>query len=628
MIHCKTICKKYGQEKVLDSFSYTFKENGFVLLYGESGCGKTTLLNILAGMTIFDEGEIIFKKNKYENKVDYNKISNDIGYITQDTHFIDYLTVFDNLRLCSTDDEYIMEFLKKFGLVDIKDNYPITLSGGEKQRIAIIQALLGEKDILLLDEPTASLDRENKLLIFNILNELKNSKLIICSSHDYEAKVYADEIIDFNNLQSVKPNENISATCFETKGIKNKRKLYPFFRKQYKYHGREKKSKIQLTIVFFLAVIALCICDTPQSKTDSNIQYTYHLNQLQLSTVGVNKSLLTELSSNNKVLEVDLMYNRSVPDGIDDEKDITSNVNYNITAETLPFREDAFPLAHDIEYGSYYTKAEQIILSYDMALSIGNPKDLIGQTLKVDLFDKSYDMEIVGVFKRFSKIEKQYLWASGIYLGNNNDTFFINGEFTKRYVENKDFLMHGQRIYTAYFSDFKDMKLFYENNNYNYKQDEIKLIYADIGNDISFLFQSMFAILFPIVLVIIPVAVLLYYQTWKIKMVYNKHIFSVYQYLGYSAKEIKRCWIVTSLEEVIKMLLSAMLVAFPLMWITNLINSKIIIIPFQIFTYNSYLILLLNVLIIVLNIIVSTITLNKVKMSGWYQILLEQRDLI
>jgi ABC-type multidrug transport system ATPase subunit len=148
LIQCDNIYKKYAFDEVLIGFSYSFPNTGFVLLYGESGCVKTTLLNILAGITDFDKGEIIFKNETYHKRVDLDKVSCHIAYITQDPHFIDYLTVLDNLKLCSTDDEHIKALLYEFGLADKKDNYPNTLSGGEKQRVAIIQALLSEKNIL------------------------------------------------------------------------------------------------------------------------------------------------------------------------------------------------------------------------------------------------------------------------------------------------------------------------------------------------------------------------------------------------------------------------------------------------------------------------------------------------
>lgn len=626
MIICKAISKKYAQEKVISNFSYSFPETGFILLFGESGCGKTTLLNILAGVTSFDEGEIIFKNEIYKNRVDWKRLSSIMGYITQDTHFIDYLTVLDNLKLSSMNDEAIMHLLNKFGLEDIKDNYPNTLSGGEKQRIAIIQALLGEKNILLLDEPTASLDRENKIIIFKMLGELKSNKLIICSSHDEEIRAYVDEIIDFNNLTNIKTNGKVEFKTVKNEKSHTKRNLLPFFKKQYTYPGRERKSKIQLIAVFFLAVIALCIADTPKNKADSNIEYTYNLNQIQISCKDINESLLKELENNKHVREVNLVYNRSVPDGIENEQDIISNVSYEMMVETIPFNADAFRLSDNIEYGSYYTKDEQIILSHDMAVSMGNPEDLIGQTLKVELYDKKYDMEIVGVFREFSKIEKQYLWASGVCFGADKNSFFINGEFTKRYIYDKNFFMHGERIYTVYFDTFDNMKAFYECNNTN--KNGTKFIYADISCNILFLFKSMFAILSPMVLAIIVISLLLYYQTWKIKMVYNNHIFSLYQYLGYSVKNIKKCWIITSFEEVMKMLIIAIASAIPLMWIINILNKQINLIPFQIFTYNIYLILLMVVIIFVLNIIFSSRALNKVKIVGWYQILLENRDLI
>jgi len=327
------------------------------------------------------------------------------------------------------------------------------------------QLLPAKVDILFFDEPTAALDRENKVIIFKTLEKLKKNKLIICSSHDDEAMIYADEIIDFNKLENLHTSfkKSSKSVDFEKNKTKKKRKLQPFMNKLYSFPGREKKSRIILIIVFVLAFFSLCICDTPENKTESNIEYTYHLNQIQVTCHGINQLLLQKFANDKNILEVVLMYNKSVPDGIVNEGDIYSNVDYNLTALTLPFNKNAFRLSDRIAYGSYFTKAEQIILSYEMAISMGGPEDLIGETLKVKMYDRSYDMEIVGVFRKFNEIKKQYLWASGVsWQEDSKDTFFINGEFTKRYIYDKNFLMHGERGYTLYFNTFDNMKSGYK----------------------------------------------------------------------------------------------------------------------------------------------------------------------
>jgi len=582
-----------------------------VLLYGESGSGKTTLLNILAGLIPFNSGSVTFQGEKYANQVDKSVIGKYIGYITQDVHFIDYLTVLDNLRLCSTNDDIIEQRLLDFGLLELKDCFPSTLSGGERQRLAILQALLAEKEIIFLDEPTSALDRENKRLVFETLEKLKDKKLIICSSHDKEAKAFADRIINFNELNETISETEHSETIYEKQEMR-KRKLSPFFNKWYSYKGREKKSRIQFLLVIILAVLAVCICDTPTNKFNSNIEYTYKLNQFRVTVSRESEPLLKELI-NEEVIEAPLIYNYSVPFKIQEDS-VEVITEYDLFADTLPFNEDAFKLSSKIKYGTYFTGENQVILSLEKAADIGPPERLVGKTMKLELYDQDYNLEIVGIFDEFTQNERQYLKASGI-TNDEYGNYFLNGEFTKRYIEDKDFYMHGMRSYVLYFDSFSSMKKAFD--HYNETLSGIQLIYGQIDTDILFLFEALFLILLPIVLIIIPVSVLFYYQTQKIEIAYNKHIFSVYQYLGYPLKEIKRCLIIGNLNETMKTIFKAIIVAFPIMIIANLLNSHFVFIPFQVFTYNVSLIIALILLIAILSAIMSFKAIKYVKNTDY-----------
>jgi len=623
MFFCDKLEKRYNSSTVFSNFTFIFPETGFVLLHGESGCGKTTLLNILAGLIPFNNGSVIFQGEKYGDQVDKSVTSKYIGYITQDVHFIDYLTVLDNLRLCSTNDDIIIEHLFDFGLLELKDCFPSTLSGGERQRLAILQALLSEKEIIMLDEPTSALDGDNKRLVFETLEKLKDKKLIICSSHDKEAKAYADMVIDFNELNKTASEIEHSETIYEKQEIK-KRKLSPFFNKWYSYEGREKKSRIQFLLVIILAVIAVCICDTPTNKFNSNIEYTYKLNQFRVQVTKESEPLLDEII--NEAVEASLLYNYSVPFEIKEDSVEIVSPDYDLMADTIPFKEDAFKLSSRIKYGTYFTNENQIILSWEKAAEIGTPERLVGKTMKVNLYDQDYNLEIVGIFDQFTKNERQYLRASGITYDEYGGNYYLNGEFTKRYIKDKGFYNpHGKRSYVLYFDSFSSMKKAYD--HYSETHTGIQFNYAEVA-DIRFLFVALFQILLPIVLIIIPVSVLFYYQTQKIETAYNKHIFSVYQYLGYPLKMIKRCFIAGNLHETMKIIVKAIIVAFPIMIIINHINSHFVFIPFQIFTYNVYLILALILLVGILSAIMSFRTIKYVKDTGWYSVLIEHRDLI
>lgn len=197
MILCSKVSKSYEKNKIIDSFSYSFNDTGFYLLMGESGSGKTTLLNILSGLLSFEGGTIYYDGQNYIKQVSNEQLMYKIDYVTQDSFFVDFLCVMDNLRLVCADENRIIDVLRQFGLKNVSNKMPSVLSGGEKQRLAIVRSLLNSKKILLLDEPTASLDRENKFAVFDLLKKLKDKILIICTTHDKEAKPYADYVIEF-----------------------------------------------------------------------------------------------------------------------------------------------------------------------------------------------------------------------------------------------------------------------------------------------------------------------------------------------------------------------------------------------------------------------------------------------
>lgn len=151
MITLKNINKKFSHQEVLCDFNYDFSDTGFYLLYGPSGCGKTTLLNIIAGIWKFDSGEAYYYDESFEKAG--SSYFDQITYITQDAYFVDYINILDNLKLCEQEEEKIQKVLQQLHLEHVKEQYPSTLSGGEKQRVAIARSLLLHHKIILLDEP-------------------------------------------------------------------------------------------------------------------------------------------------------------------------------------------------------------------------------------------------------------------------------------------------------------------------------------------------------------------------------------------------------------------------------------------------------------------------------------------
>ena len=207
MIEIKNICKSFGENKVITNFSYKIEDGLMIAITGKSGCGKSTLLNILGLLDIDYSGEILYNEkliSKQSEKKRNEYIRNNINYLFQNYALIDSETVEYNLLLAleytkmSKNEKIkkINDALKKVDLTDFNSKKIFTLSGGEQQRIALARIMLKPGDVVLADEPTGNLDKENSDAVMKILKELqKQGKTIIIVTHNSNlAKQFNDVI--------------------------------------------------------------------------------------------------------------------------------------------------------------------------------------------------------------------------------------------------------------------------------------------------------------------------------------------------------------------------------------------------------------------------------------------------
>lgn len=190
----KSFHNREGEIKALDSITFNVNDKEFISIVGPSGCGKSTILSILAGLEEKTKGEISFSK-------DYT-----IGYMLQNDSLFEWRTVLENCllglevtkKLTKENKDYVIHLLKTYGLGEFIHEYPSRLSGGMRQRVALIRTLATKPDILLLDEAMSALDYQSRLAISDDIYKIikKEGKTAIMVTHDIaEAISMSDRII-------------------------------------------------------------------------------------------------------------------------------------------------------------------------------------------------------------------------------------------------------------------------------------------------------------------------------------------------------------------------------------------------------------------------------------------------
>lgn len=191
----------------LKDVSLAFRDSEFVSILGQSGCGKTTFLNIIGGLDQYTRGDLIINGRSTKNYTDkdWDTYRNHrVGFVFQNYNLITHQSVLSNVELALTltgvgkeeRRKRAIEVLKKVGLEDQLDKKPTQMSGGQMQRVAIARALINNPDILLADEPTGALDSQTSVQIMELLKEIAKDRLVIMVTHNPElAKQYSTRII-------------------------------------------------------------------------------------------------------------------------------------------------------------------------------------------------------------------------------------------------------------------------------------------------------------------------------------------------------------------------------------------------------------------------------------------------
>ena len=268
MLQLKNIVKDYGDKEnvvhALKGVSLNFRESEFVAILGQSGCGKTTLLNIVGGLDRYTDGDLIIdgvSTKKYQD-VDWDAYRNvRIGFIFQSYNLITHQDILSNVEMALTlsgipakeRKERALKALEEVGLKDQAHKKPNQLSGGQMQRVSIARALINNPNIILADEPTGALDSNTSIQIMDILKDIAKDRLVVMVTHNPElADQYATRIIRLSDgevIGDTNPYEVVDEEIKQEEVVLDK--------KEARKITKEKKKTLARTSMSFLTAIKL-----------------------------------------------------------------------------------------------------------------------------------------------------------------------------------------------------------------------------------------------------------------------------------------------------------------------------------------------------------------------------------
>ncbi|MGN0374102.1 MAG: ATP-binding cassette domain-containing protein [Butyrivibrio sp.] len=356
--------EKAYDRPVLKKITYSFESGKLYVIKGVSGCGKTTLLNIIGGLEKKYSGTVSIDDVK--TRKTSAKLREITGYIFQYSMLLSNISIIENLLLIKNDRDCILKLAEEFGITELLGKYPEQISGGERQRVAIVRALLLNPRLLLADEPTASLDDNNSSNTAEIIAGLKSeNRIIIVATHEHYFDDFADEIIDlkYGIIENVEKREaeyvliqdstDVSAPKLTTPSktisafkynLKRDRKLLNFF------------TLLPFAVMFFILMLASTLQNSFTDEYMRSIRERY-----PADAFNIYNNELDTFSCKGKVYIYDY-YSASEGD---------------VTALYLADKQDSV-LAIDnmLEYGSFPDRENEILVSHEfIQTQYNNPNE-------------------------------------------------------------------------------------------------------------------------------------------------------------------------------------------------------------------------------------------------------------
>ena len=413
MLQLKNIVKSYtvGEltQVALKGISLNFRENEFVLILGQSGSGKTTMLNIIGGLDRYDSGDLVINgvSTKKYRDADWDAYRNtSIGFVFQSYNLIPHQNVLSNVEMALTLSgvsrkerrKRAVEVLNKVGLQDHIHKKPNQLSGGQMQRVAIARALINNPDILLADEPTGALDTETSIQIMNLLKQIAEEKLVIMVTHNPElAEAYSTRIVNLKDGQITSDTNPFDAPegSVEEKLTKNQKRVSMSFWTSLGLSFANLRTKIGRTILTSFAGsigiigIALILALSTgmnqyitrvQKETMTSYPITISSQTIDATSIMQLRGQMMGLSSQKETKEEDGKVHADYQ-SLKQSDAVTNNLIQNNLAEFKKYLDDPTSEIHK------YVGENGIIYSYNISFGVyaKNPnQQLINTNIELD----------------------------------------------------------------------------------------------------------------------------------------------------------------------------------------------------------------------------------------------------
>lgn len=662
LLEVRKITKSFNEQCVLNDVSIKFPNTGLVSITGVSGSGKSTLLKCILGIVKLDGGEILYKNKKIK---DFDAFRNEAtSYIFQNYSLVSFFSPFDNIGINNRNgkNDEIIKCAKEANIEKKLKQDVKTLSGGEKQRIAIARALVSSSSIVLCDEPTGSLDKENAKEIMKLLKEISLKKLVIVVTHNKEhVSLYSDVVLRVDNgnvkeevINDIKGSNNVINKRYSLSMKYMLKMCLSIVKNQFRKILFSIVS-LGLSLSFFL--LSLNTYSSIDSLISSNINSSLNYNLMNLSLVKETKldnsnftlvknvrPSVIELEMLNEALENNIISYDLSP-LISMYPKVYKNEDRNKYIDKIEFVPYALSMhgylknkiEGDIPSSLYEMvankKAMDILNQTSFYLDLSTSIDYKTKDNKIisDSFIKEVKVDIVAECNEFALIETPRIYYPYDYLENVtkniklpnlsryfNDELSLYDRLTQYTYDNDPYISY------SYFLEIDDIKLVpsiyemvnktsYDNNHFEMKNDSLEVI-----NSFSSVFDAVYEVITIFIAITIIISLLLLSLSLDSIVSDNKIDIGIMRCIGIMKRDLMVVYLLCSLfVGLVGLCFSLTFYSVGAIVInqTLLRNLALVSIPSKLSIKNAYIGLLLVIVITVISSLSSFNRINKMQLG-------------